>query len=97
MNLPVDLQKAQHEIAKFLPQPLYVLYVQATAYRDACDSNLEVKIQGDVDAAKAQLETKNLQIGGHFSHIITLICWYTSDPYSYEATKAVAKKAQKIF
>ncbi|XP_074635104.1 THO complex subunit 5 homolog [Acropora palmata] len=58
MNMPLDAQRLQHETAKYLPQPLYILYVQASAYSEACDPNLEVKILGDLDVAKAAAEAK---------------------------------------
>lgn len=58
LNLPLDAQRAQYETAKYLPLPLYVLYVQSTAYHEACDKNLDIQIHGDLDAAKAVLEEK---------------------------------------
>lgn len=58
LNMPLDEQRAQYETAKFLPIPLYVLYVQASAYHEACDRHLDVQIHGDIDAAKAVLEEK---------------------------------------
>ncbi|EDO39880.1 predicted protein [Nematostella vectensis] len=61
LNLPLDAKRAQHETARYLSQPLYVLYVQATAYNEACDPHLSVQIQGDVEAAKAALEEKPTQ------------------------------------
>ena len=73
MNLPVDLQRAQNDLAKLLPQPLYVLYVQASAYSDSCDNNLVVKIRGDADAAKAELESKNVQLGKPTGPLILVV------------------------
>jgi len=58
MNMPLDAQRVQHETARYLPQPLYILYVQASAYSEACDPNLEVRILGDLDVAKAAMEAK---------------------------------------
>lgn len=58
MNMPLDVQRMQHETARYLPLPLYILYVQASAYNEACDPNLEVNILGDVDVAKAAMESK---------------------------------------
>lgn len=58
MNMPLDAQRVQHETARYLPQPLYILYVQASAYNEACDPHLEVKILGDLDVAKAAMEAK---------------------------------------
>lgn len=59
MNMPLDAQREQHETARYLPQPLYILYVQASAYNEACDPHLEVKILGDLDIAKAAMEAKS--------------------------------------
>jgi len=56
--MPLDEQRAQYETAKYLPLPLYVLFVQASAYHEACDKYLDIQIQGDIDAAKALLEEK---------------------------------------
>ena len=66
MNMPLDAQRVQHETARYLPQPLYILYVQATAYKEACDSNLQLKILGDLDVAKAAMETKTAARGLFF-------------------------------
>ena len=63
MNMPLDAQRVQHETAQYLPQPLYILYVQASAYNEACDPHLEVKILGDLDIAKAAKEAKTTVIG----------------------------------
>ncbi|XP_078361839.1 THO complex subunit 5-like isoform X2 [Oculina patagonica] len=62
MNMPLDAQCLQHETARYLPQPLYILYVQASAYNEACDAHLEVKILGDLDIAKAAMEAKTTAI-----------------------------------
>ena len=71
MNMPLDAKRVQHETARYLPQPLYILYVQATAYKEACDSNLELKILGDLDVAKAAMETKTAARGLFFEQRIT--------------------------
>ena len=36
LGMPFDATREQHRIATYLPRPLYVLYMQATAYKDAC-------------------------------------------------------------
>ncbi|KAI0221809.1 THO complex subunit 5-like protein [Lamellibrachia satsuma] len=56
LRMPFDAIREQHRIATYLPRPLYVLYMQATAYKDACDKHLAVTIEGDVDAAKTMEE-----------------------------------------
>ena len=68
----LDAKRVQHETARYLPQPLYILYVQATAYKEACDSNLELKILGDLDVAKAAMETKTAARGLFFERRISL-------------------------
>ncbi|EPY85429.1 THO complex subunit 5-like protein [Camelus ferus] len=51
--MPFDQAHKQYETARHLPPPLYVLFVQATAYGQACDKTLSVAIEGSVDEAKA--------------------------------------------
>jgi len=63
MNMPLDARRVQHETARYLPQPLYILYVQASAYNEACDPHLEVQILGDLDIAKAAMEAKSAVTG----------------------------------
>ncbi|KAK2837335.1 hypothetical protein Q5P01_014547 [Channa striata] len=53
LSMPFEQTQKQTEIARHLPPPLYVLFVQANAYGQACDKNLNVSIIGDVDEAKA--------------------------------------------
>ncbi|PIK53740.1 putative THO complex subunit 5-like A isoform X2 [Apostichopus japonicus] len=37
--------------------PLYILFVQSSAYSEACDGDLTVKIEGDSDTASASMST----------------------------------------
>ncbi|KAM9394109.1 THO complex subunit 5 homolog [Pholidichthys leucotaenia] len=53
LSMPFEQTQKRTEIARHLPPPLYVLFVQANAYGQACDKNLTVSISGDVDQAKA--------------------------------------------
>ncbi|KAG7489675.1 hypothetical protein JOB18_017890 [Solea senegalensis] len=53
LAMPYEQTQKQTEISRHLPPPLYVLFVQANAYGQACDKNLCVSINGDVDEAKA--------------------------------------------
>lgn len=53
LSMPFEQTQKQTEVARHLPPPLYVLFVQANAYGQACDKNLSVSISGDVDEAKA--------------------------------------------
>ena len=34
--MPFDETREQHRAAAYLPRPLYVLYMQGSAYKDAC-------------------------------------------------------------
>ncbi|XP_013387821.1 THO complex subunit 5 homolog A-like isoform X1 [Lingula anatina] len=52
LNMRFDEIQEQHQTAQHLPQPLYVLYMQSSAYKEACDKNMAVSIEGDVEAAK---------------------------------------------
>lgn len=53
LAMPFEQIQKQTEVARHLPPPLYVLFVQASAYGQACDKNLIISISGDVDEAKA--------------------------------------------
>lgn len=72
--MPLDAQRVQHETARYLPQPLYILYVQASAYNEACDPHLEVKILGDLDIAKAAMEAKSAITGFCFHLWEQVLC-----------------------
>ncbi|XP_038053852.1 THO complex subunit 5 homolog [Patiria miniata] len=50
LSMPIHEIRAQHQTAKLLPRPLYILYVQASAYQEARDSSMSLKIEGDKDA-----------------------------------------------
>ncbi|XP_067124081.1 THO complex subunit 5 homolog [Centruroides vittatus] len=52
LGIPLQATQLQHKSAEFLPRPLYVLYVQACAYKEACDQNLHINIEGNVEEAK---------------------------------------------
>ena len=52
LGMPFDEIREQHRSAAYLPRPLYVLFMQASAFRDACDKNVHVAIDGDLDDAK---------------------------------------------
>lgn len=53
LSMTFDCMHKQYEIARHLPAPLYVLFVQASAYSQACDKKLVVSIEGSVEEAKA--------------------------------------------
>ncbi|XP_005100291.1 THO complex subunit 5 homolog [Aplysia californica] len=52
LDMPYDDIREEHQVAQHLPMPLYILYMQTSAYKEACDKCLKVSIQGDMDAAK---------------------------------------------
>ena len=39
--MPFDEVREQHKTAQYLPSPLYVLYVQTSAYKDACGKKVK--------------------------------------------------------
>ncbi|XP_071445932.1 THO complex subunit 5 homolog A isoform X2 [Hetaerina americana] len=51
LGLPLDKVRKQHQVAYLLPRPLYILYVQADAYREACDKLMTVIVGGDEEEA----------------------------------------------
>ncbi|KAG8225852.1 hypothetical protein J437_LFUL004782 [Ladona fulva] len=51
LGLPLDKVRKQHQVAYLLPRPLYILYVQADAYREACDKMMSVVVGGDEEEA----------------------------------------------
>lgn len=55
LSLPFEEIRSQHQMARLLPRPLYILFVQASAYSEACDGMLSVKIEGDADTASATM------------------------------------------
>ena len=36
LKMPFDAVREEHQTAQYLPHPLYVLYMQTSAYREAC-------------------------------------------------------------
>lgn len=52
LGLPLDKIRQEHYKATLLPSPLYVLYAKASAYRDAYDNSIIVKVEGDEEEAK---------------------------------------------
>ncbi|KAM9329638.1 THO complex subunit 5 [Gastrophryne carolinensis] len=56
LSMPFDCMHKQYEIARHLPAPLYVLFVQTSAYSQACDKKLVVTIEGSVEQAKALIK-----------------------------------------
>ncbi|XP_015790808.1 THO complex subunit 5 homolog B [Tetranychus urticae] len=53
LGLPLQVNDNQHEKASYLSRPMYVLFVNACAMKEAYKENFAVSINGNVDEAKA--------------------------------------------
>ncbi|KAG1657739.1 THO complex subunit 5 [Nymphon striatum] len=51
LGVPLLASESFHNMAKHLPQPLCVLFIQSSAYHEACDKRMTVEVQGDVNEA----------------------------------------------
>lgn len=61
LGLPLDKVRQEHQKAALLASPLYVLYAKATAYRDAYDNTIIIKVEGDKDEARRTNNQDGLQ------------------------------------
>jgi len=59
MGMPLEAERLIFEKAQFLPRPLYVLYIQAKAFKDVCDKGMTVTIDGDILEAKADFHSED--------------------------------------
>ncbi|KAJ8313100.1 hypothetical protein KUTeg_010473 [Tegillarca granosa] len=64
LDMPFDQIREQHQTACHLPEPLYVLYMQTSAYKDACDgSSLQLTFNYllvlNIITVNIQLKTSN--------------------------------------
>jgi THO complex subunit 5 len=57
LDMPLDQERDQLDLAKYLPAPLFILFSETRAFAKACDSKLESTIQGDLEEAKAEFAT----------------------------------------
>jgi len=57
LNMPFNEKRDQLELAKYLPAPLFTLFSETRAYSQACDPDVTVKIEGDLDDAKAEFSS----------------------------------------
>eukprot|EP00898_Chlorokybus_atmophyticus_P007044 jgi/Chlat1/7340/Chrsp59S06968 len=57
LKQPHAARSAQRRLASLLPAPLYLLYLQLSAYHDAFDANIRIGISGDASTAAAELES----------------------------------------
>ncbi|XP_076244941.1 THO complex subunit 5 [Calliopsis andreniformis] len=61
LGLPLDKVRQEHYKATLLASPLYILYAKASAYRDAYDNTIVVKVEGDEEEAKRANNQDGLQ------------------------------------
>jgi THO complex subunit 5 len=62
MGMLFERTRTQHNLALYLPESLYVLFVQARAYQEALDENLTVSIEGDVEVAKVFISRSSPEV-----------------------------------
>lgn len=60
LSMPFSEKRTQHQTARLLPRPLYILFVQGNAYREACDPSMALKIEGDTDAVRSTISVASL-------------------------------------
>ena len=53
LQMPLNEERDQHNLAKYLPSPLFVLFSEMRAYGAACDKLLHVVVKGDIEEAKS--------------------------------------------
>lgn len=54
LEMPLNEDRDQLQLAKYLPGPLFVLFSETRAFSQACDPYIGVKITGDLEEAKAE-------------------------------------------
>uniref|UniRef100_T1IX43 THO complex subunit 5 homolog n=1 Tax=Strigamia maritima TaxID=126957 RepID=T1IX43_STRMM len=57
LGMPLNAKRQEKKTARLLPKPLFILHVQANAYHEACDTNLTISIEGDLDEAHSLRDT----------------------------------------
>jgi THO complex subunit 5 len=63
LEMPIEQSWELPKRARLLPQPLYLLFVNLSAYAEACDQQIQVAINGDEEDAK-QVNEENRQNEG---------------------------------
>ncbi|XP_065831134.1 THO complex subunit 5 homolog [Oscarella lobularis] len=64
MSMPFAQMRVQQKLAYHLPEPLYVLFVQLSAYKEALDQEVVVSVEGELEEAKLALSAlKSRQTG----------------------------------
>merc|ERR1719273_1215123 len=58
LDMPLNEERDQMDKAKYLPRPLFVLFSETRAYGKACDSDIHVSIDGDIEETKADFDSK---------------------------------------
>ncbi|XP_053665470.1 THO complex subunit 5 homolog [Anopheles marshallii] len=59
LEMPIEKGWKIRKTVRLLPQPLYLLYANVTAYGEACDNFLATSIQGDEEEAKQMAAAVN--------------------------------------
>uniref|UniRef100_A0A182NNB4 Uncharacterized protein n=1 Tax=Anopheles dirus TaxID=7168 RepID=A0A182NNB4_9DIPT len=66
LEMPIEKGWKILKTVRLLPQPLYLLYANVTAYGEACDNLLATSIHGDEDEARQMVAfTSEYELGGH--------------------------------
>ena len=61
LEMPMNEERDQLNLAKYLPAPLFVLFTEMRAYGAACDKKLRITIKGDIEEAKSANAAKRKQ------------------------------------
>merc|ERR1719322_2096142 len=61
LEMPLNEERDQLNLAKYLPAPLFVLFTEMRAYGAACDRMLRITIKGDIEEAKSANAAKRKQ------------------------------------
>ena len=64
LEMPLNEERDQLNLAKYLPAPLFVLFTEMRAYGAACDRMIHVTVKGDVEEAKSANAARRKQ--AHF-------------------------------
>ena len=67
LNMPLEKEREQHNMARHLPAPLYVLYVQADGYSNASDPKLKVTVCGDLEAVATEEPISDKSFADYFN------------------------------
>ena len=62
----------QHNLAELLPTPLYILYTQVLAYKEAFDDNIELEIIGSAKDGQAIARQQALKDSGSSLYVLQI-------------------------